>query len=352
MEQNGKEEEADHLYMVNILCNIDAYTSANLMGSMKRVVIGGTFEYLHRGHRELLKRAFELGDYILIGITSDNFKKECRKSFEKRRDIVDSFVSSLGKRYEIVMIEDKYGPTLDEDFDIIVVSKETRKTAEEINELRKRRGRKPLKIEEIPLIFAEDLLPISSRRIRLKEIDEEGKRLKPLRVRIGSENPSKIDAVKRVFLKIFNFEIQFEGIKVDPEVPPQPYEEDTIKGAINRAKKALGDADYGVGLEAGLFWNDTVKQYFDKAFCAIVDKYGYMTYGYSGGFVYPPQVIGMVKKGVEIGVAMEILSGIKGIKKKMGAIGYLSKGLIDRRDFNAQAVLMAMIPRISHELYL
>jgi non-canonical (house-cleaning) NTP pyrophosphatase len=35
----------------------------------------------------------------------------------------------------------------------------------------------------------------------------------------------------------------------------------------------------------------------------------------------------------------------------MGAIGYLSKGKINREEFNAQAVLMAMIPRISGELY-
>jgi len=318
---------------------------------MIRVVVGGTFEYLHRGHRELLKKAFDTGDYVFIGITSDEFKDKCRIRFEERKRRVESFVKKFGKEYKIEKIEDRYGPTLDEDFDIIVVSKETRKTAEEINELRRKRGLRPINIVEIPLIFAEDLMPISSRRIRDGEIDEEGRRLKPLIVNVGSENPSKIRAVEKVFSQIFKFNIIVKGVKVDPQVPPQPLEEETIKGAINRAKKALGNGDYGVGIEAGLFWNEEVKEYFDKAFCAIVDEYGHITYGYSGGFVYPPQVIEMVKKGMEVGEAIEILSEIKDIKKKMGAIGFLSKGLIERADFNAQAVLMAMIPRISPDLY-
>ncbi len=318
---------------------------------MKRVVVGGTFEFLHKGHRELLKRAFEIGDNITIGITSDDFKKECTIDFKKRREMVDSFVRGFGKKYKIVKIHDRYGPTLEEDFDIIVVSRETRKTADEINDLRKKKGMQRMEIVEIPIFYAEDLLPISSRRIREGYIDGDGHRLKPLRVNVGSANPSKIKAVERVFRKIFPFQIEVKGIEVPTHVPPQPRDNETIKGAINRAKNALGDADYSVGIEAGLFWNEVVGEYFDVAFCAILDKYGKFTYGHSGGFVYPPKVIEMVKNGMEVGEAMEIISGIENIKKKMGAIGFLSKGKIDRVEFNAQAVLMAMIPRISHELY-
>jgi len=318
---------------------------------MKRVVVGGTFEFLHKGHKELLKRAFELGDFVLIGITADGFKKDCSVDFENRKRKVENFVKNFSKPYEIMEIHDKYGPTLQEDFDIIVVSPETLKTAKEINELRNQNGLKKMEIVKIPLFYAEDLLPISSKRIREGDIDENGNRLKPLKVNVGSTNPSKIKAVRRIFEYIFAFEIEIKGISVDSEVSPQPTDDETIKGAINRAKNVLQDADYAVGIEAGLFWNDEVKEYFDKAFCAIIDKYGNFTYGYSGGFTYPPRVIEMVKKGMEVGDAMEIISGIKDIKKKMGAIGYLSKGKINREDFNAQAVLMAMIPRISHELY-
>ena len=59
----------------------------------------------------------------------------------------------------------------------------------------------------------------------------------------------------------------------------------------------------------------------------------------------------MVESGMEVGEAMEKLSGIKEIKRGMGAIGFLTKGLLDRVEFNSQAVMMAMVPRISGELY-
>ncbi len=317
-----------------------------------RIVVGGTFEFLHVGHRELLRRAFELGDEILIGVTSDSFKEGISRSFEERKRIVEEFVSQFGKPYRIVEINDIYGPTLDEDFDAIVVSRETRKNAERINEERERRGLKRMEIVEIPIIVAEDLLPVSSRRIREGEIDEDGRRIKKMLVRIGSENPSKIRAVKMVFSKIFNFEMEFEGVAVDSAVPPQPFNDDTVRGAKNRARMAIGDADYSVGLEAGLFWEEEIGDYVDRAYCAILDKFGRMTLGHSGGFLYPPEIIHMVKSGLEVGEAMEKISGIEEIKKKMGAIGYLSKGLINRDEFNAQAVLMAMIPRIRPELYL
>ncbi len=318
---------------------------------MKRVVLGGTFEFLHRGHRALLERAFSLGDYVLIGITADGFKPQCTVPLEKRRRRVEDFARKFGKRFDVVEINDPYGPSITEDFDIIVVSRETRERADEINRIRRERGLRELRVEVIPTVFAQDLMPISSSRIRAGLIDEDGRRLKPLRVAVGSTNPSKLRAVERVFTSIFSFHVDVIGYEVDSGVPPQPRDNETILGAINRAREAMHGEDYSVGIEAGLFWNDVVGEYFDKAFCAILDYYGRFTYGYSGGFVYPPKIIEMVESGMEVGEAMEKLSGINEIKRGMGAIGFLTKGLLDRVEFNSQAVMMAMVPRISGELY-
>jgi len=72
----------------------------------------------------------------------------------------------------------KFGPTLKGDFDAIVVSPETKPTAEEINKKRKQLGKKPLRIVVIPFVLSEDNKPISSSRIRQKEIAENGTMLK------------------------------------------------------------------------------------------------------------------------------------------------------------------------------
>ena len=315
-----------------------------------RVVLGGTFEFLHIGHRALLEKAFKIGDEITIGITADGFKKGVRKNYEERKKGVEEYVKKFGKKYRIVKIQDIFGPTLEEDFDAIVVSEETKNNAEKINDEREKRNLKKMEIVTIPIFFAEDLLPVSSRRIRKGEINEKGKRMKKMIVKIGSDNPSKINAVKMIFEKLFDFEIEYIPARVDSGVPAQPFNDETVRGAINRAKK-LKDYDYAIGIEAGLFWENEIEEYLDRAYCAIIDKYRMMSVGHSGGFSYPPIVIDMVKSGMEVGEAMEKLSGIEEIKKKMGAIGYLSKGIIKREEFNAQAVLMAMIPRIRGSLY-
>ena len=148
----------------------------------KKVVIGGTFDVFHKGQEVLLKRAFGLGE-VLLGLTSNamarKFKKREVKDFNLRKKELEDFIKKEFKvKPKIVKIEDKFGPTLKEDFDYIVVSPETYKTAVLINKKRQKINKKPLKIVTIKSVLAEDRKPISSTRILKGEIDRDGNILK------------------------------------------------------------------------------------------------------------------------------------------------------------------------------
>jgi pantetheine-phosphate adenylyltransferase len=147
----------------------------------KKVVVGGTFDVLHKGHKVLLREAFELGE-VAIGLTSDKMAREMKnrevQSFEERKKELESFIREEFKtELEIVKIEDEFGFTLEADFDYIIVSPETYQKAEIINQEREKRNRKPIEIMKIDFVLAEDGNPISSTRILQGEIDREGKLL-------------------------------------------------------------------------------------------------------------------------------------------------------------------------------
>ncbi|MBD5436265.1 MAG: glycerol-3-phosphate cytidylyltransferase [Treponema sp.] len=62
---------------------------------MKRVITYGTFDLLHYGHINLLKRARELGDYLIVALSTDEFnwdskRKQCYFSYEKRKQLLES----------------------------------------------------------------------------------------------------------------------------------------------------------------------------------------------------------------------------------------------------------------------
>ncbi len=62
---------------------------------MKRVITYGTFDLLHYGHINILRRAKELGDYLVVAISTDEFNlneknKKCYFSYEQRKAMVEA----------------------------------------------------------------------------------------------------------------------------------------------------------------------------------------------------------------------------------------------------------------------
>ncbi len=139
---------------------------------IKKVVVGGTFDILHQGHKALLRKAFALGE-VTIGLTSNIFVKKIKKrkvaNFKDRKKGLEDFArNEFNLRPKIVKIEDKFGPTLKEDFDYIVVSPETYPGAALINRKRKKIKHKPIKIVKIDFILDEYGKPISTTKILKK----------------------------------------------------------------------------------------------------------------------------------------------------------------------------------------
>ncbi len=150
---------------------------------LKWVSVGGTFDFMHKGHWFLLEETFNVGDKAVVGVTTDQFVGSMNKNhqvdtYENRVSEVKAFLKTKGylKRAKIVPLNDPFGPTIDSDeIEGIIVSEETEVTAEVINKMRVERGKKPLLIFVITMVLADDGKPISSTRVRKQEVDRYGR---------------------------------------------------------------------------------------------------------------------------------------------------------------------------------
>lgn len=182
---------------------------------------------------------------------------------------------------------------------------------------------------------------------RLLRNPDRTNRMVLMKVQVGTGNPIKVKAVRAAFEKVFSGELlEVTAVPVEPGVPCQPFGEAVIRGATQRAKRSLGDADYGVGIEAGLVQSPGCDRPLNVQFCAIIDRSGRMTVGHGPGFELPEAVVEKLRAGSTLGDEVSRAAGIPEINETIGAIGVLSGGRIDRLTITCEAVLMALIPRI------
>ena len=145
--------------------------------------------------------------------------------------------------------------------------------------------------------------------------------MKPrVRVAVGSTNKVKLEAV-RLALEPF-FEGEVVGVKAGSGVSDQPLGEEAFKGARNRALNALKSArcDLSVGIEGGIMELNGRRYAF--AAVSVADTRGRESSATTGLFPLPQESLRLVDEGLELGEAMDEITGIPDVKHGPGAVGF------------------------------
>src|SRR5258708_22554836 len=148
------------------------------------VVCGGTFDHLHKGHEAFLRFILSKSQQVMLGLTTDEFVKVNKthaghvQSFEQRKQALQSFLQQQNaiNRITIAPIHSVLYPKSWEQlpFEAIIVTEDTIKGAQQINEYRKAKGLSELKIVIVPLQQSKNGDYISATNIRLGKINQEG----------------------------------------------------------------------------------------------------------------------------------------------------------------------------------
>lgn len=171
------------------------------------------------------------------------------------------------------------------------------------------------------------------------------------KVVIGSTSRVKLESVKQAFSIFFPDEkFEFCSIPASSSVSDQPMScKETLQGAINRAESASRqNADFHVGIEGGVEGNDGLECF---AWVVIKSK-NYLSKAKTASFHLPPKVAELIKKGMELGKADDIVFSTSDSKHDSGSVGLLTDNVIDRTEYYRHAVILALIPFKKPELYL
>lgn len=176
-------------------------------------------------------------------------------------------------------------------------------------------------IKPIGVISAEKTSIFDSNNVHKKEMSI-------MKIIIGSKNPAKVAAVKQCFT---GREAEFISLDVPSGVSEQPFsDEETIQGALNRAKSALeqGQGNIGIGLEGGVQETSHGLIICNWGALAAPDMKPIIAGG--ARFLLPEEVAGRLRAGEELGPVMDDYANKKNVRKKEGAVGVFTNGMVNR----------------------
>ncbi|MEN8253144.1 MAG: inosine/xanthosine triphosphatase [Patescibacteria group bacterium] len=196
-----------------------------------------------------------------------------------------------------------------------------------------------------------------------------------MKIFVGSTNPVKINAVITAASETWP-EIQAEGFSVPSDVDDQPRsDEETEKGAVNRARGALklgikkhqypisniqtipnsklqisknndkrlptsDEMILGVGLEGGVFTKGD--ELWSTVWVAVIDREGDVFTANGARCKVPEPIAKLIKKGEEMGPAVDSLLTGESVRQKEGMIGVITKGFVDRTEEYAAIAKFAL----------
>jgi len=173
------------------------------------------------------------------------------------------------------------------------------------------------------------------------------------RVVVGSKNPVKVGCTREAFFQAFGGEWWVEGVDAHSGIPAQPRSEsETLLGARNRAthaKKLLPKADFWVGLEGGVD-EDRLGMYA-FAWIFVMHRSGKCSQSKTGTFYLPPPIVALIREGMELGHADDLVFQAQNSKQQGGSVGLLTQGLVTREAYYQQAMVLALIPFLNDTLY-
>jgi inosine/xanthosine triphosphatase len=156
----------------------------------------------------------------------------------------------------------------------------------------------------------------------------------PLRIAVGSRNPVKVEAVRTVAASIFGGSPSVGSVDVPGAGPAQPLsDEEAIDAARQRARHALGDVDYRVGIEGGVM---RVGELLFGCNWAVVAGRSSVGVACSARYPLPPGLWDRLAAGAELSDLIE-----PGIGAREGAVGRVSGGAITRRHLAEEALRLA-----------
>ncbi|ATY64229.1 NTPase [Cordyceps militaris] len=163
---------------------------------------------------------------------------------------------------------------------------------------------------------------------------------------VASKNPLKALATEDGFNKMFpDGRFTFEAVSTESGVAVQPLsDEETLRGAVNRARNARAlapVAEYWVGLEGGVDGGEEVQAF---AWIAVLHRDGSLGRARTATFFLPRETTRLLRDGLELGDADNVLHGRTNSKHETGTVGILTGDVVTRRSYYAEAVVLALIP--------